>query len=90
MAPNKQLILEVGLDILLERGFNIMNIEDIEWVSSIAIILQKGGKGRIYVNYQALNKVTCKDNLPIPFIDEVLDNVAYIAFVMVIWIITKS
>jgi hypothetical protein len=42
----------------------------------VAIMPKKGGKWRICANYKALNLVTKKDRQPLPYIDELLDNVA--------------
>jgi hypothetical protein len=42
----------------------------------VVIVPKKGGKWRICVNYKALNLVTKKDCQPLPFIDELLDEIA--------------
>ena len=68
-------ILKAELDRLLEGGF-ITQVTNTEWVSPVVIVLKKGGKWRICVNYKALNAVTRKDRQPLPFIDELLDEVA--------------
>ncbi|RDY00919.1 hypothetical protein CR513_15833, partial [Mucuna pruriens] len=31
---------------------------------------------RVYINYRKLNQVTCKDHIPLPFIDQVLEKLA--------------
>lgn len=48
-------------------------MKNADWV---VIVPKKGGKWRICVDYRALNKVTKKDRQPLPFIDELLDEVA--------------
>ena len=68
-------ILKAELDRLLEGGF-ITQVTNTEWISPVVIVPKKGGKWRICVNYKALNAVTRKDRQPLPFIDELLDEVA--------------
>jgi hypothetical protein len=75
MAPDKSTILKAELDRLLEGGF-ITQVKNTEWVSPMDIVPKKGGKWRICVNYKALNLVTKKDRQTLPFIDELLDEVA--------------
>lgn len=50
-------------------------ISDSEWVSPLVLVPKKKGKSRIYIDYRELNKVTKKGNFPLPYIDQVLDNV---------------
>jgi hypothetical protein len=63
------------LDKLLEAGF-IRPVETTEWVSPVVLALKKNGKLRVCVNYKALNKVTKKDRYPLPFCEEILEEVA--------------
>jgi len=63
------------LDKLLEAGF-IRPVETTEWVSPVVLALKKNGKLRVCVNYKAFNKVTKKDRYPLPFCDEILEEVA--------------
>jgi hypothetical protein len=63
------------LDKLLEAGF-IRLVETIEWVFPMVLALKKNGKLRVCVNYKALNKVTKKDRYPLPFCEEILEEVA--------------
>ena len=58
---------------LLSVGF-IYPISDSQWVSPLVIVPKKGGKWRVCVDYRELNKATKKDHLPLPFIDQVLEN----------------
>ena len=74
MNPNLREIVE-ELQKLLKAGF-IYPISDSEWVSPLVIVPKKNGKWRICVDYRALNKATQKDHFPLPFIDQVLDNLA--------------
>ena len=73
MNPNLKEIVKEELQKLLNAGF-IYPISDNEWVSSLVIVPKKNGKWRVCVDYRALNKETQKDHFPLPFIDQVLDN----------------
>jgi hypothetical protein len=75
MNPNLREIVKEELQKLLNAGF-IYPISDSEWVSPLVIVPKKNGKRRVCVDYRALNKATQKDHFPLPFIDQVLDNLA--------------
>jgi Reverse transcriptase (RNA-dependent DNA polymerase)/RNase H-like domain found in reverse transcriptase/Spumavirus aspartic protease (A9) len=45
-----------------------------EWASPVILVPKKNGKLRFCVDYRQLNKVTKKDNYPLPRIDEILDS----------------
>jgi hypothetical protein len=75
MAPNKMAILKKELDKLQEGGF-VIPVTNAEWVLLVVIVPKKGGKWCICINYKALNMVTKKDRQPLPFVDELLDDVA--------------
>jgi len=62
-------------DKLLEVGF-IRPMETIEWVSPVVLALKRNGKLKVCVNYKALNKVIKKDRYPLPFCEEILEEVA--------------
>jgi hypothetical protein len=47
-----------------------------EWVSNLVLVAKKQGTIRVYVDYQDLNKTCPKDNYPMPFIDQIIDNCA--------------
>jgi transposase InsO family protein len=75
MNPNLKEIVKEELQKLLNAGF-IYPISDSEWVSPLVIVPKNNGKWRVCVDYRALNKATQKDHFPLPFIDQVLDNLA--------------
>jgi len=75
MNPNLREIVKEELRKLLNAGF-IYPISDSEWVSPLVIVPKKNGKWRVCVDYRALNKATQKDHFPLPFINQVLDNLA--------------
>jgi len=72
--PRYTTMVKEKLDKLLEAGF-IRPVETTEWVSLIVLALKKNGKLRVCVNYKALNKVTKKDRYPLPFCEEILEEV---------------
>ena len=39
----------------------------------VILVRKKDGSYGLYIDYQTLNKVTIKDKFPIPFVDELLD-----------------
>jgi len=73
--PRYTTIVKEEFDELLEAWF-IRPVETIEWVSYVVLTLKKNGKLRVCVNYKALNKVIKKDRYPLPFCEEILENIA--------------
>ncbi|MCO5572368.1 hypothetical protein L7F22_026121 [Adiantum nelumboides] len=60
---------------LLEIGF-IYPVENSQWVSPIVVTLKKNGKWRVCVDYRPLNEATKRDHFPLPFQEEILNEVA--------------
>lgn len=60
---------------LLESKF-IFPVQFTNWVSPLVTVLKKNGKVRVCIDFRQLNKATKKDHYPIPFIYEILDQVA--------------
>src|SRR6266498_2486637 len=56
---------------MLKKG--IIRKSKSSWASSIVFVQKKGGEMRFCVDYRKLNKITKKDNHPLPRIDEILD-----------------
>jgi hypothetical protein len=79
--PQKQMnlamkeIVKTELQKLLNVGF-IYLISNSQWVSPLVVVLKKTGKWRIYVDHRELNKANQKDHFPLPFINQVLDNLS--------------
>jgi hypothetical protein len=73
--PKYTTMVKKELDKLLEAGF-IRLVDTTEWVFPMVLALKKNGKLRVCVNYKALNKVTKKDRYPLPFCEEILEEVA--------------
>ena len=47
-----------------------------QWVANIVPVSKKDGKVRMCVDYRDLNRVSPKDNFPLPHIDTLVDNTA--------------
>ncbi|MCO5603794.1 hypothetical protein L7F22_057946 [Adiantum nelumboides] len=60
---------------LLNADF-IYPIEDLEWVSLVVVTPKKNGKWRVCVDYKSLNAATKRNHFPLPFQDEILNEVA--------------
>ncbi|MCO5607242.1 hypothetical protein L7F22_061435 [Adiantum nelumboides] len=60
---------------LLKAGF-IYPVIDFEWVSPVVVISKKNGKWKVCVDYKPLNAATKWDHFPLPFQDEILNEVA--------------
>ncbi|KAH9297584.1 hypothetical protein KI387_029266, partial [Taxus chinensis] len=75
MNPNFSKTVKEEINKLLDAGF-IFTVENSERVSPIVISIKKNGKLRIFVDYRKLNKATKKDHYPLPFSDQILDEVA--------------
>lgn len=54
----------------------IIRPSDSEYASPIVLVKKKSGDLRMCVDYRALNKVTKRDNYPIPLIDDCIDYLA--------------
>jgi hypothetical protein len=59
---------------LAEEG--IIRPSDSEYASPIVLVKKKSGEMRMCVDYRSLNKVTKRDNHPIPLIDDCIDYLA--------------
>ncbi len=46
-----------------------------EWVSPIVVVPKKNGKWRLCVDYKKLNEYAEKDHFPLPYIDQILDQI---------------
>jgi hypothetical protein len=73
--PKYTTMVKEELDKLLEARF-IRPVETTEWVFPMVLALKKNDKLRVCVNYKVLNKVTKKDRYPLPFCEEILEEVA--------------
>ncbi|MCO5610893.1 hypothetical protein L7F22_065136 [Adiantum nelumboides] len=60
---------------LLKAGF-IYPMTNSEWVSPVVVTPKKNGKWKVCVDYKPLNAATKRDHFPLPFQDEILNEVA--------------
>lgn len=67
----KEAVNEIVDDLLRKKFIQISNSQ---YASAIVLIKKPTGKYRMAVDYRALNKITLRDNFPIPRIDDHLDN----------------
>jgi hypothetical protein len=59
---------------LLQAGVIFPN--NIPYSSLVVMVVKKEGIGDMFPNFGALNKLTIKDKFPIPFIDDLLDELS--------------
>jgi hypothetical protein len=72
--PKYSTMVKEEFNKLLEARF-IEVVEITEWVSPVVLTLKKNGKLRVCVNYKVLNKVIKKDKYPLPFCEEILEEI---------------
>jgi hypothetical protein len=63
----------------LEKQWNASFLEVVkypQWVSNIVVVPKKEGKIRVCVDFRNLNKISPKDDFPLPHIDVLVDNAA--------------
>ena len=58
-------IIQTEVDNLLRAGF-IREVKYPEWLANVVVVLKKGGKWRVCINYTDLNEVCPKDSFPLP------------------------
>ena len=71
MAPAELKELKAQLKDLLDRGFIRPSISP--WGSQVLFVKKKYGSLRMCMDYQQLNKVTIKNKYPLPWIDDMFD-----------------
>jgi hypothetical protein len=75
LNPNYVVIVKQDIDKLFATSF-IKLVEEVTWLSPIAVVPKKNGKLKICVDFQKLNATTKKDPYPLPSTDEVINIVA--------------
>jgi hypothetical protein len=73
--PKYTAMMKEKFDKLLEARF-VRPIETTECVSPVVLALKENHKLKICVNYKSLNKIIKKDHYPLPFCEEILEEVA--------------
>ena len=61
-------IMQTELDNLLRVGF-IREIKYLEWLANVVVVINKGEKRRVCMDYTNLNEACPKDIFPLPRID---------------------
>jgi hypothetical protein len=67
--------IKAEVEKLLKSGF-IYPIPLTEWISNIVLVTKKQGTIHVFIDYRDLTKACPKDNYPMPFIDQIIDNCA--------------
>ena len=60
------------VDNLLRVGF-IREVKYPQWLANMVVVLKKGGKWQVCVDYTDLNEACPKDSFPLPRIDQIVD-----------------
>eukprot|EP00253_Pinus_taeda_P026684 PITA_26684 len=81
MNPALKNVVKEELQKLLNVGF-IYPLSDSQWVSPLVMVPKNNGKWWICVDYRELNKATQKDHFRLLFIDQVLDTLVGIRYLM--------
>ena len=71
MAPAELRELKAQLEELLSKGFIRPSISP--WGASILFVKKKDGSLRLCIDYRQLNRVTIRNQYPLPRIDELFD-----------------
>ena len=71
MAPTKLRELKAQLEELLSKGFIRPSISP--WGAPVLFVKKKDGSLRLCIDYRQLNKVTIRNQYPLPRIDELFD-----------------
>ena len=71
MTPVELKELKLQLQELLEKGFIRPSISP--WGAQVLFVKKKDGTLRLCVDYRQLNKMTVKNNYPLPRIDDLFD-----------------
>ncbi|KAK5833726.1 hypothetical protein PVK06_017580 [Gossypium arboreum] len=73
MRPD--VLLKIKEEVRKQFDFGFLKVVKYsEWVANIVPVPKKDGKVRMCVDYRDLNKVSQKDNSPLPHIDTLVDN----------------
>eukprot|EP00253_Pinus_taeda_P002196 PITA_02196 len=73
--PKKFVSIKAEVEKLLHAGF-IYSVPLTDWVSNIVPGMKKQGTIRVCVDYRYVNQAFLKDNYPMPFIDQIIDECA--------------
>ena len=71
MAPAELRELKAQLEELLSKGFIRSSISP--WGAPVLFVKKKDGSLRLCINYRKMNRVTIRNQYPLPWIDELFD-----------------
>jgi hypothetical protein len=71
--PRKVDAIKIEAGKLLKVGF-VYPVDLTNWVSNLVLVNKKQGMIHVCVDYRDINKAFPKDNYPIPFIDQIVDD----------------
>jgi hypothetical protein len=71
--PKKTATIKEEVEKLLKSDF-IYPVPLTKWVSNIVPVTKNQGTIHVCVDYRDINKACPKDNYPMPFIDQIIDN----------------
>ena len=75
LHPRWSLQVKEEIHKILSVGF-LSVVEYPEWMANVVPVLKKDGKVRVCVDFRDLNKVSPKDEFPLPHIDMLVDSTA--------------
>ena len=70
--PRKAAAIKAEVEKLLKAGF-VYLVPLTDWVSNLVPVDKKQGTIRVCIDFRDLNKACPKDNYPMPFIDQIID-----------------
>ena len=70
--PDRHLVIQTEVNNLLQNRF-IRAVKYLEWLANVVVVLKKGNKWRVCVDYTDLNDACPKDSFPLPRIDQIVD-----------------
>ena len=71
MAPTKLKELKIQMEELVSKGF--IRLSTSPWGAPVLFVKRKGGSLRLCIDYRQLNRVTIRNQYPLPRIDDLFD-----------------
>ena len=68
-------IIQMEVENLIRAGF-IREVKYPKWLANVVVVLKKGDKWRVCIDYTNLNKACPKDSFPLQHIDQIVDSAA--------------
>lgn len=82
LSPLEKAAVQNTIDGLLRDG--VIRPSNSPYASAIVLVDKKNGEKRMCVDYRGINKVTDRDNYPLPLIDDCIENLGGKAFYAVL------